>query len=952
MKQVGFRIVCCIVFGFLTGFSEIEKAPGELISEASQFIESAKSAEESSYAEAYKLYLSALERIDLIFTKYPDSPVTLQISNGATKVGPYSLSQFKDKILPEVKRKADAEAHPMITALLIAETTEDPAFRHSVLWNAIRYYAKAGQDDRVLEIAALAHRIYKISLLIISATAYHESGQTKKAFSVLDTAYRWALNMKLEHRALSLSMIGHHYLEHGEKEKAMALLTEALEAANSIKDTNWFDKADAYSLIAIGYAKVGQREKALSLFSESIGLRKNPEWMYIVEYYTEAGLFENALESVKKIQLVSNQATMLSKIAIKLAHNGQQARALELLSEAVRITARDQNANEAQDKVRRLLYLFNGSREIGDKDFSQDLLRQADQLIQGVEDPNTKVMLLPELAEAYFHAGDQERSMDLLAEGLQLGEQVRSVSIEPLIVGYAKVGRVEQAVSMARRLTPPGQARSAFEKIGNVLADKGLTDSADALLTEALQIKDSLEESIQGDLFRETLLMNTAGTYIKMGNRARAINLLDQRLEMLTRRKVPPSAFELIFTAYRYAEAGNNKKAIMLLKQALEATQATSDDSEKDKDLGEIAEGFAKAGQYSEALSLTKRIQFEDTKILTLTNIAGSMEKAGERSKSVETLSQAFQIVLGEPHPPNSWLLNRLGSEFLKVDQVEEAIRVAGIMEEGREKIELLLDISEKYLDKNDKAKTLSFLNKVNIEKVEYAPILEVAKMWAKLGDKARTTLLLNQVRDQADERVVYFNSKSTERLAWIVASYVEAGFYDQGFKIAQSTTKGFLEGTRWIIQGGMWQVIESLAKAGEYEKASVLLSNAVQFASKVDPKEGKKASLLRKIGESYLKIGKREKGLEILREAFAEAERYPEGGTTLGKIGISYMNAGEKEQAFKAFSLAVKPLRTVFPEWMRAIELGSIALSMANNMNEVDARSTKLLHEIIRSMF
>jgi len=200
------------------GLFDPEARADSLFAEANRLFELAQKAEGESYVEALKFYKGVLSRIEKITTFYPSTKVAGELVRGEARVGSYTIeefnTEFKEKVIPQMTVKAEAEESPLACALLVARTIEDANNKAWSLAEIAGAYAKAGQYDQALQVAATI------------ATAVSQ--------------------------ARALAETASQYAQAGQREKAAELFSQALQATQAV--TNTFEKATVLAEIAGKYA--------------------------------------------------------------------------------------------------------------------------------------------------------------------------------------------------------------------------------------------------------------------------------------------------------------------------------------------------------------------------------------------------------------------------------------------------------------------------------------------------------------------------------------------------------------------------------------------------------------------------------------------------------------------------------------------------------------------------
>lgn len=99
-----------------------EEKAQKLFVETSHLVSLAQEAEQTSCGEALMLYQRALAKAEEITTRYATSLLAGKLRVGEAKIGPYTLTELRDVVVPRAEMKAQAESDPLACALLVANT--------------------------------------------------------------------------------------------------------------------------------------------------------------------------------------------------------------------------------------------------------------------------------------------------------------------------------------------------------------------------------------------------------------------------------------------------------------------------------------------------------------------------------------------------------------------------------------------------------------------------------------------------------------------------------------------------------------------------------------------------------------------------------------------------------------------------------------------------------------
>src|SRR5262245_7057990 len=176
-------LISSLGFMLCSGCNGPEKEARKELAAATQLIHAARDTEKTSYVEAFNLYQQALSKAAAITVNYPTTTLAEKLNQGRVKIGPYSLAELTETVVPLAKAKAEAEQNPLACALLVAKTLESVSAKAKMLADIANKYTSTGQHDLTLQIVKTAgNATYEMLSRMIGE--YTEGGQYDQAFSV------------------------------------------------------------------------------------------------------------------------------------------------------------------------------------------------------------------------------------------------------------------------------------------------------------------------------------------------------------------------------------------------------------------------------------------------------------------------------------------------------------------------------------------------------------------------------------------------------------------------------------------------------------------------------------------------------------------------------------------------------------------------------------------------
>lgn len=318
-------------------------------------------------------------------------------------------------------------------SLKIAQGFKNPHRRDEVLGSVAVKLAELGRFPESLKITKrmysgqlprtlrFAHQ--KINTLIEIANIARDAGdRSNSKVAALDALFESNRTTE-EEKPRHLVDVAVSLMNIGEKERALAILKQAEASAKLIGNPSF--QYPSYSYVAVGYARLGQYDKAMDL-----------------------------------TRLDKSSTNGLIGIAKYLLDDGQKAKALEVLSQAVEVGNKIScSYDKYEEKVRacssekaiHLVEILGDSDKIKSFDFRVPSSPQWETPIENI----TKAF-----------AGDRIKA--------KYDDYGYSIGTPELIEAYAFVGRYENALEMAKKVTSPE------EKILGIAIIEGYYKDADA----------------------------------------------------------------------------------------------------------------------------------------------------------------------------------------------------------------------------------------------------------------------------------------------------------------------------------------------------------------------------------------------------------------------------------------------------------------------------------------
>jgi tetratricopeptide (TPR) repeat protein len=368
--------------------------------------------------------------------------------------------------------------------------------------------------------------------------------------------------------------------------------------------------------------------------------------------------------------------------------------------------------------------------------------------------------------------------------------------------------------------------------------------------------------------------------------------------------------------------------------------------------LAEIADAYARAGKFDQALSMVEKATKNDNPGLqaeALARIAAGHLKAGMVDETAALVDRIAKIKDWQSSPALA-LVARACAEAGKIDLAEQA---ADLIESGGERASAFLSLAQTLIEKGNDVRAAELIHRAikaakTAEPLSYDIQEPGSDMRIWVSDSAPAFALL---RDAAEAFVKAGRLEEAEQVAdmaenfkgdhfwkgnvsgWkagilLVAAdgYLKAKKKDKALEILTQALAGIdamtaekvgdteLKTSLYLDAARLWNEL------GEKEKSSKLLQSALDEAKnlqKVDVADIRVANgcaALARVAGAYSDLGKKDKAVEILEEAAnivaSEKKVSKYGGdkdraVAMGLIAAGLVGAGESARADKLFAKA-----------------------------------------------
>jgi tetratricopeptide (TPR) repeat protein len=447
-----------------------------------------------------------------------------------------------------------------------------------------------------------------------------------------------------------------HDLKQFAQYAAIALLTVLGSTKAGIAIESQDIKARLLADIGFQYAELGESQRSIEVL-------------------------EQALRSTKAMSSRCFQGNLLAKIGGGYLLAGQETQGKQLLTEAIQ-TARAQEATRCSGSATSPTEsLLNRTKEYADAGHFDLAL----ELGQRLGDP----MTLAELAGYLSAAGQPERATKVLNQAIDRAESLTN-----------QTDRTQMLVVMAERLHQRGQHR---EQASVVLKRALESLNANPAPSKPVPSKPApFSAKFSAESLQVSSTLRIARVFAAIGEKQQAIEVLNQvvpKIRTLASQPLPLDRVGYqIDAALQYGELGEKSQSGDLLAEALAGVQGIPRDGSSNREyaVAKIAEGYAKLGDFEQALQLAQAIPIASQRSAALGQIAIAYAKAGNLDAGVKLaqsignrnamLIEVVRYHLTNKQPDQAWhlvqthqvegILSEVAVGFVEAGQPEKALQI------------------------------------------------------------------------------------------------------------------------------------------------------------------------------------------------------------------------------------------------------------------------------------
>ncbi|MBD2074235.1 hypothetical protein H6F86_10105 [Phormidium sp. FACHB-592] len=395
-------------------------------------------------------------------------------------------------------------------------------------------------------------------------------------------------------------------------------------------------------------------------------------------------VLEQALRSTKAMSARCFQGNLLAKIGGGYLLVGQETQGKQLLTEALQTAVAQEATRCSRSGTSPTESLRNRAKEYADAGHFDLALELGQRLV----DP----MTLAELAGYLSAAGQPERATKVLNQAIDRAESLTH-----------QADRTQMLVVMAERLRWGEHREQSSVVLQRALESLNAPAQSKPAPSNAVNSKPApVSAKFSAESLQVSSTLRIARVFAAIGENQQAIEVLNQvvpKIRTLASQPLPLDRVGYqIDAALQYGELGQKSQSGDLLAEALASVQGIPRDGSSNREYAvtKIAEGYAKLGDFKQALQLAQAIPIVSQRTSALGQIAIAYAKAGNLDAGVKlaqsiknrnaVLIEVVRHHLGNKQPDQAWnlvqtyqvkgILSEVAVGFVEAGQPEKALQI------------------------------------------------------------------------------------------------------------------------------------------------------------------------------------------------------------------------------------------------------------------------------------
>lgn len=683
-------------------------------------------------------------------------------------------------------------------ALAFVQTLANKDYQNDVARSLAETAWQSGRYDIALKTAqTITNPSLQVQTLQSLAQAHLAVGQKQQAAAVISQAFE--LSKKTNEFTLSSWLAD--FISTGQEERAKAIINQMTGDENEL--------AFPRSLAVRAYLNVGRYTEAFELAKlipdrVLLPLTEYPDpkvefFESIISQSLKAGQYDFAQQVALTLNGKDDQVKALQTIARHSAKNGKREQAIELLNQTLNIAKtiesitvvpeRSLSWNEPNASI--LMAIADDYLELDQKQQALATLALAAQSIQKFETQSafdfpvwTKGKAFRQLASLYLKQGDRQKAADLLGLAFQ---DVQTVKGNSFII--------KESLEIA----------TAYTKLGNF--DRGAE-----VLEKTLPLLETVEQKPE----KISLFLQIAKGFVATGKKQQGIEALKTAMALIdTLEKEQEKISPLIQAIGVYTEAGENAIANQLMNRTLPMIQRLEPDSEQTRKLDGLALLAAQNDSPTLALGIIQQAPERLDRTRMLLAIAQKYAERGNASLASELLAQALTLA------------DTIRDEYKRDDLLATTAR--GMTNLYSFPQDLTGDIRQYNL-------ATQMTRRISNPEIKAETLLQLALKYRAVGEVKESNQSLATALESAKsiEQQPQWRAKLLEN--------IQVGLQLDEYELVLQIANAMQDADYKTVI--LRQIAQKYAIAGNKERATAVLSQAIQAANTIEDENARKNAI------------------------------------------------------------------------------------------------------------
>lgn len=419
-------------------------------------------------------------------------------------------------------------ARAIETTALIADTSE----KATALYAIAIFYLEDAQYEQALHLAEIIEELrLRIWVACLTASEYIEEGNVDRALAILRQSLELTATIEDDlDKSEALARIADAYADAGEREEALQLLNQALQIIESRKAAGYeWSERSVLVTMAEKYAKLGEmdrasmalnkvKQKILELKGDNSEYLKLLELWYVALAYARFGQCEEALKVAELMKDIEPRGRVTVEVVAAFVKKGEYKRAQGLIKkikhppsrnnalvEVIRGYAREGYYDKAQNFIKELdgasyrakvlTFLSTKHKTAGHDSLAVDLLSQAHESAEQVQEPMSKAFALMDVARGYAEIEQNDNVLKIQLQVQQVAMIIQDTHERDMILNLlawklAELGQYNQSLQITKMISGTREKVSALVYIAGKYHESGRKPDSQAkrILKEMIRV--------------------------------------------------------------------------------------------------------------------------------------------------------------------------------------------------------------------------------------------------------------------------------------------------------------------------------------------------------------------------------------------------------------------------------------------------------------------------------